>query len=113
MLKKSVESEELGVEEKLSLLMEGLKGETDFVALQISVKDVQIPLLATQNGFSNHLIRAGEDPAKTLRIHPEKALAYWRGIAFDSFDVQTSDGGVARLRFDHVRRQWQIDAVYD
>jgi protein ImuB len=34
-------------------------------------------------------------------------------FAFDSFDVQTSDGTVARLRLDHVRREWQIDAVYD
>lgn len=34
-------------------------------------------------------------------------------FAFDSFDVQTSDGTVSRLRFDHVRRIWQIDALYD
>ena len=34
-------------------------------------------------------------------------------FAFDGFDVQTDDGVVARLRFDHVRRQWQIEAVYD
>ncbi len=34
-------------------------------------------------------------------------------FAFDSWDVQTSDGCVARLRFDHVRRLWQIDALYD
>ena len=34
-------------------------------------------------------------------------------FAFDSYDVQTSDGCIARLRFDHVRRCWQVDAVYD
>lgn len=34
-------------------------------------------------------------------------------FAFDSFDVETSDGTVARLRLDHVRREWQIDAIYD
>jgi len=34
-------------------------------------------------------------------------------FAFDSFDVQTESGSVARLRLDHVRRSWQIDAVYD
>jgi len=34
-------------------------------------------------------------------------------FAFDSFDVQTADGTVARLRFDHLRKRWQIDAVYD
>jgi hypothetical protein len=34
-------------------------------------------------------------------------------FAFDSFDVQTADGTIARLRFDHLRKHWQIDAVYD
>jgi protein ImuB len=34
-------------------------------------------------------------------------------FAYDHFDVQTSDGTVSRLRFDHVRKRWQIDAVYD
>jgi protein ImuB len=34
-------------------------------------------------------------------------------FAFDHFDVLTSDGTVSRLRFDHVQRTWQIDAVYD
>jgi protein ImuB len=33
--------------------------------------------------------------------------------AYDYFDVQTSDGTISRLRFDHVKRDWQIDAVYD
>ena len=34
-------------------------------------------------------------------------------FAFDQFDVQSEDGVVVRLRFDHVHRQWQIDAIYD
>ena len=34
-------------------------------------------------------------------------------FAYDTFDVETSDGTIARLCFDHVRRRWQIDAVYD
>jgi protein ImuB len=33
--------------------------------------------------------------------------------AYDYFDVQTSDGSVARLRFDHFGRRWQIDGIYD
>jgi protein ImuB len=42
--------------------------------------------------------------------------AWWSSeshFAYDSFDVQTSDGSVARLRFDHLRRTWHVDAVYD
>jgi protein ImuB len=34
-------------------------------------------------------------------------------FAYDSFDIQTSDGTVARLRLDHMRKLWQIDGVYD
>ncbi len=32
---------------------------------------------------------------------------------YDHFDVLTSDGILSRLRFDHVRRAWHIDAIYD
>jgi len=34
-------------------------------------------------------------------------------FAFDHFDVLTRDGTICRLRFDHVARCWQVDAVYD
>ena len=34
-------------------------------------------------------------------------------FAYDCFDIETSDGTVARLRFDHLRKTWHIDAVYD
>jgi protein ImuB len=33
--------------------------------------------------------------------------------AYDHYDVLTSDGMLSRLRFDHRRRRWHIDAVYD
>ncbi|MDJ0849264.1 MAG: DNA polymerase Y family protein [Myxococcota bacterium] len=36
-----------------------------------------------------------------------------RRFAYDYYDVQTSDGTLARLRFDHIHRAWHIDAVYD
>jgi protein ImuB len=48
---------------------------------------------------------------------PWRATGGWwaaeRRHAFDSFDVATSDGLLVRLRFDHGRRVWEIDAVYD
>jgi hypothetical protein len=34
-------------------------------------------------------------------------------FAYDSFDVQTSDGTLARLRLDHRAGRWEIDALYD
>ncbi|MCL4684423.1 hypothetical protein KJ059_06675 [Myxococcota bacterium] len=36
-----------------------------------------------------------------------------RRFAFDSFDVATSNGLLVRLRYDHIRRAWEIDALYD
>ena len=34
-------------------------------------------------------------------------------FAYDYFDVQTSDGTLARLRFDHLSKRWHFDAIYD
>jgi len=48
---------------------------------------------------------------------PWRATGGWwseeRRFAFDSFDVATSDGLLVRLRYDHTRRAWEIDALYD
>ena len=48
---------------------------------------------------------------------PWRATGGWwspeRRFAFDSFDVATSDGLLVRLRYDHERRVWEIDALYD
>lgn len=34
-------------------------------------------------------------------------------FAFDYFDVEVEDASVLRLRFDWVKKRWQIDAIYD
>jgi protein ImuB len=34
-------------------------------------------------------------------------------FAFDHYDVLTSDGTAARLRFDPLRGRWEVDAIYD
>lgn len=48
---------------------------------------------------------------------PWRATGGWwaaeRSFAFDSFDVATSDGLLVRLRYDHGRHAWEIDALYD
>lgn len=48
---------------------------------------------------------------------PWRASGGWwsaeRHFSFDSFDVATSDGLLVRLRYDHTRRTWEIDALYD
>jgi len=68
LIKKAVENKDLRVNEKLSLLTEGMKSATDLVALQISVQGVESPLLVTQDEFSNKLKKASIDPAQVLKL---------------------------------------------
>jgi protein ImuB len=63
-------------------------------------------------------IRSAVANGRVLRLAgPWRTTGNWwapeERFAYDCFDVQTSDGTVSRLRFDHVRKIWQIDAVYD
>ncbi len=72
LIKKAVESEDLGVNEKLSLLTDGIKNITDLVALQISVQGVTSPLLVTQDEFSSQLKKVSIDPAQILTLTPDR-----------------------------------------
>jgi len=63
-------------------------------------------------------IRSGIASGRVLRAAgPWRTTGGWWSregrFAYDSFDVLTSDGTVARLRYDHIHKTWQIDAVYD
>src|SRR5262245_29403193 len=63
-------------------------------------------------------IRSAVASGRVLQIAgPWRTTGGWwsreQRFAYDYFDVQTSDGSVARLRFDHLGRCWQIDGVYD
>ncbi len=71
-IKKAVETEELGINEKVSLMTEAMKNETDFVAFQISVKGFASPLIVTQDKFSDKLKESSADPVSILKVLPEK-----------------------------------------
>ncbi len=63
-------------------------------------------------------IRSAIASGRVLRAAgPWRVTGGWwsreRHFAFDHYDVLTSDGSVARLRFDHLRKDWHVDAVYD
>jgi protein ImuB len=63
-------------------------------------------------------VRSAVANGQVLRVAgPWRTTGGWwtpeERFALDCFDVQTSDGTVSRLRFDRVRKTWQIDAVYD
>ncbi len=75
LMKESIESESLGINEIRSLLVEGMKHIYDFAALQISVKGVSQPFLAMQVDYTERLRKADVDPNKVLGI-PTDVLNY-------------------------------------
>jgi len=75
LIKKAVESEDLGVNAKLSLLTEGIKNIPDIVALQISVQGVSTPLLVTQDEFSSKLKNVSVDSKEFLKLTSEHIAA--------------------------------------
>jgi protein ImuB len=86
----------------------------------LAVRALRPPLDASvrvSQGLPEH-VRSAIANGRVLQVAgPWRATGGWWSredhFAFDSFDVQTADGTVARLRFDHLRKRWQIDAVYD
>jgi serine phosphatase RsbU (regulator of sigma subunit) len=72
LIKKTVESETLGGNEKISLLTEGMKSVPDIAALQISVQGLHAPLLVTQVKFTELLKKRGMDPATVLELDPSQ-----------------------------------------
>lgn len=79
LIKKAVESEDLGVNEKLSLLTEGMKSVKDLIALQIAVKGVKSPLLVFQDEFSNKLKKSSVDPAQVLKLSSDRIATLQKG----------------------------------
>jgi protein ImuB len=90
------------------------------LAGNLAIRALRPPLDASvrvSRGFPEH-VRSAIANGRVIQIAgPWRTTGSWWSredhFAFDSFDVQTADGTVARLRFDHLRKHWQIDAVYD
>jgi adenylate cyclase len=66
-IRNGVDSDELGVRQKVSLLTLGLSQIPDIVALQLTVEGSDLPILVTDQAFSDRLSAAGLDPVETLR----------------------------------------------
>lgn len=63
-------------------------------------------------------VRSGIASGRVIRVAgPWRTTGGWWSreghYAYDCFDVLTSDGTVSRLRYDHIQKRWDIDAVYD
>jgi protein ImuB len=86
----------------------------------LAVRALRPPVTAQVRVFQGRpgWVRSGVANGRVVRLSgPWRATGGWwspeERFAYDCFDVQTSDGTVARLRLDHIRKIWQIDAVYD
>jgi len=96
------------------------RGSPDSLAGKLAIRALRPPLDASVRlcrGLPEH-VRSAIANGRVLQVAgPWRTTGSWWSpedrFAFDSFDVQTADGTVARLRFDHLRKRWQIDAVYD
>lgn len=65
-IRNGIDSAELGVQQKVSLLTLGLEQLPQVVALQLSVQGSDLPILVTNEGFAARLAKAGLDPVRTL-----------------------------------------------
>ena len=86
----------------------------------LAVRALRPPVAAevrTQHGRPEWIRSAVASGRVVQLAGPWRTTGGWwsreQRFAYDYFDVQTSDGSVARLRFDHLERRWQIDGVYD
>jgi protein ImuB len=95
-------------------------GRAEEPAPGLAVRAVRPPIAAevhTRNGRPEW-IRSAVASGRVVQIAgPWRTTGGWwsreQRFAYDHFDVQTSDGSVVRLRFDHLGRCWQIDGLYD
>lgn len=70
-IRNGVDSTDLGVAQKVSLLTLGLQELPDVVALQLSVENAPQPILVTNEAYSQRLTQAGLDPVQSLTTGPD------------------------------------------
>lgn len=70
-IRNGINSDDLGVPQKVSLLTLGLQELPQVVSLQLSVQGSDLPILVTNEVFSAKLAQAGLDPVATLTTTPQ------------------------------------------
>jgi protein ImuB len=88
--------------------------------LPLALRAIRPPVLAEvrcAGGVPRHLRSAVASGEVTRCAGPFRISGRWwcpeGRFLYDHFDVAVADGTLARLRFDHLARRWEIDAVYD
>lgn len=70
-IRNGIDSPELDVPQKVSLLTLGLQELPDVMSLQLAVAGSNLPIMATDQAFSQTLEALGVDPIKALTVSPE------------------------------------------
>lgn len=70
-IRNGLDSTELDVQQKVSLLTLGLQELPNIMALQLAIQDAKLPILVTNNNATARLTAAGVDPVKALSASPE------------------------------------------
>jgi adenylate cyclase len=76
LIRNAIDEKGLGIQEKISLLTRGIADLPDIVALQITIEGARLPLVVSQDRFSNELKAASVDPLSVLRTAPETVTAF-------------------------------------
>ncbi|MBM1555549.1 HAMP domain-containing protein [Sulfitobacter mediterraneus] len=70
-IRNGIDSPDLDVQQKVSLLTLGIQELPQVVALQLAIDGSKLPILAPDQGFAQRLDAAGLDPVTTLSTSPE------------------------------------------
>jgi adenylate cyclase len=100
LIRNAVDSDELGVQEKVALLTLGIANIPDIAALQITLGDSPIPLVVLNETFAARLEEATLDPLEALRVPPKDIEAYrssGRVYAQDVAHIAATDDWLATV----------------
>src|ERR671919_1257267 len=76
LIRNAIDSDELGVKEKIALLTLGIANIPDIATLQITLGGSPIPLVVLNEAFAARLEEAALDPLEALRVPPKDIEAY-------------------------------------
>jgi len=71
-IRNGIDSSDLDVQQKVSLLTLGLQELPQVVSLQLAIEGSKLPILAPSLAFAERLEQAGADPVETLSVQPEQ-----------------------------------------
>src|SRR5919106_1752472 len=100
LIRNAIDSDELGVQEKVALLTLGIANIPDIAALQITLEGAPIPLVVLNESFAARLEEAGLDPLEALRVPPKDIEAYrtsGRVYAQDVAHIAATDDWLATV----------------